>query len=133
MFSRKSIATFFYFSKIRFSLKKKRIIPPIKQKTAAMIATSLYPIPDSTPIVAIEVNINIAILWPSLKQKVLAAKNIPCRFSPVFLASYYATSATIACGKIPKIAIGREPIITIKIPWAKLENPKYFPDKAVIV
>ena len=126
--------TFFlsYFSRMRFSLKNISVIPPSKQNSAAVMATSRYPKPESVPMVAIEVNINMAMLCPSLKQNVLAAKNIPCRFSPVFFASYSATSATIACGKIPKIAIGSEPKITIKIPCAKLEIPRNFPETAVM-
>ena len=44
--------------------------------------------------------------WPIFMAKVRAAKNMPLRSSPVSSALNSDTSATQACGRMPRIAIG---------------------------
>ena len=66
-----------------------------------------------------------------MKAKVLAAKNMPSRLLPVVTESLSAMSATIACGRIPKIAMGSAANTISTKPCAAAERKGILPIKPV--
>ena len=99
---------------------------PSTQKATATIETIRRPVGEAVrsllviswvvPRTAREVKASIARDWPAFMEKVLAAKNIPSRFSPVLMPSSSATSATIDWGMMPRRAMGKAAMITIRMP-----------------
>ena len=99
---------------------------PRTQKQTATTATMRRPVGEAVrslepstwgwPRTAREVKTSMARDWPNFMAKVRAAKNMPSRFSPVTMASCSATSATMAWGMMPRRAMGKAAMRTMRMP-----------------
>ena len=97
---------------------------PTRQKPKAHMAEILMPkgLPELLPKRRREGNRRLAKAMPIFIIKVRAPKKMSALYWPVSMPWLSAMSATIAFGRMPKIARGREATITMSQAWASGGN-----------